>query len=253
MQRRRLLRHGSAGIVAATLAGCVGAQANGEADSSQSDDSEITVEQTDPNTITVEGTGTISTDPNKAELSVAIEATDSDDADAVVAELARRSEQLIEDLTAAGIEEAAITTTRYSLRHNSRENQYEGQHRYQVEIEDHTRAGEIIDVAAGSTADSIRRVRFTITESRRDELYDEAVQDAVENARDEAVRYTQAADLVLEEPLEIETTQTQVSPIERRGHVALEAADDAPTELEEGNVSVSASVTITYTFTAESE
>ena len=245
MERRQLLALGGAGLSASALAGWATV---GSADSPEP--STPPVAQQAQRTLTVDATGAVSTEPDQAELSVTIEATDSDEADAVVSTLARQSDQLLEDLATAGIADDAITTTRYRLRESSRRNQYEGYHRYRITLPDHERAGEIIDVVAASTADEINGVTFTISSERRDELYDEAIDKAVTTAREEARRYADAAAVDLDGPLDIETTQTSVSPHDGQYELALEATDDAPTELTSGQVDVTASVTITYRITS---
>lgn len=254
MKRRQVLALAGAGAAGA-VAGCLSAGGS----EPESDDSEpgeltveevdeLTVEQTGERTLEVSGTGGVETEPNAATLSVAVEATDRDSASAVVEELAERSDRLVDDLTAAGIPEDDITTARYSLRESSRRNQYEGEHRFTVELDDPDAAGETIDLVADSAADEIRGVEFTVTEQRREELYDDAVERAVDGAREEAELYAAAADVALGEPVSIETTDARVSPYSRSFN--LEATDDAAptTDIQQGEVTVTAHVTIEYEF-----
>lgn len=265
MDRRTFVKLAGLGTLATATAGCI-SDVSGDTgqDSNQAQPSEVTiedvenldVERTERNTIEVEGTGVVETDPDTATLSVSIEAHDRDDADAVVEELAVRGDQLVEDLTAFGIPEDDITTTRYSLRESSRRSRYEGHHRFGIEIDDPDSVGEVIDLVADSEADGIRSVDFTVSEEKREELYDEAVQRAVDDAREEAALYTAAAGVSLGEPVSIETPQTGVSPFSRTFSlsVAEAATDDAPsTELQQGDVSVTAQVTIEYEFKADDQ
>lgn len=256
MKRRQLLAVAGASAVSA-LAGCLsvsGSENEAESSGSQPDEvtieevGEMSIEQTGERTLEVSGTGGVDTEPNMATLSVAVEATDRDSASAVIEELAERSDQLVDDLTAAGIPEDDITTANYSLRESSRRNQYEAEHRFSIELDDPDAVGETIDLVANSEADEIRGVNFTITEQRREELYDDAVERAVEGARDEAELYATAANVSLGAPVSIETTDTGVSPFSRSFNV--EATDDgAPTtNLQQGEVTVTAHVTIEYEF-----
>jgi len=246
MQRRTLLKVAGVGAVGA-LAGCVSARGSTDDDETVSVEN-LQVEETDRATITVGGTGVVEADPDMATLSVSIEAHDSDDADVVVEELAERSDELIAALTDAGLSEDDITTERYSLRKHSRNNRYEGEHRYAVTVDEPDDVGEIVDVAADAGADDIGRIDFGLTEETREELYDEAVERAVEDARAEAERYTTAADRSLGDVVSIDVSDRGVSPLSRSFTLEMADADDAEpaTELQQGEASVTARATIEY-------
>ncbi|TQQ81199.1 DUF541 domain-containing protein [Halonotius terrestris] len=201
-------------------------------------------------TVRVTGTGSVDTDPDKAVISVGIEATDSEDASAVVSELATEAENLRQALRNYGIPEDNITTERYGLRHDEHDNRYEGQHRYSVEIDDPDAVGEVIDRCVAAGADTIGRIEFTISEARREQLYDEAVDAAVDDAHREAQLYTDATEQQLGEPISIETTGTNHVPIRRDLDVAVERdlAESAATRIEGGEVTVTAEVGIEYAF-----
>lgn len=254
MRRRHFITALGLGTVATASAGCLddftSSAEPGDLTIERLDD--LDVERTDRSTIEVQGVGTVEAEPNKAELSVGLEASDRESADAVVEELAAKSEQLMATLVAAGIDEGQIETTNYSLRHNGRRGRYEGSHRYRIDVDDPDAVGDVIDLVADSTADEIHTVRFTITADRRETLHEQAVSAAVEDAKSEAQLYAQAADVTLGAPVSIETTRSGVSPFDR--HFAL-ATDDAtevpPTQLERGDVTVTATVTIVYEFSNE--
>ena len=248
MQRRHFIAVAGTGA-AGVLAGC--SSIAGEQPTVEDVHvDELAVEQVERNTIRVTGTGSVETDPDEAGFSVSVEAHDRDDASAVIAELADRADRLRDALLDYGIPEDNITTERYSLREHSRRNRYEGEHRYAVEVDDPDAVGEVIDVCADAGADSIGRISFTISEARREELYDEAVESAVEDARTEAELYTEAAGQTLGDPVSIETTRTGHSPF-RQGYdmaVADDADAAAATRIDDGQVSVTAEVTIEYEF-----
>jgi len=257
MNRRTFIGLAGASTAAVATAGCLssglGSTSSQPEDVTLDDVENLNVETTDRNTIQVQGVGSVAAEPNSATLSVSIEAHDRNDASNVVSELATRSEQLIDDLTAYGIPEDSITTSGYSLREDSRQNRYEGEHRFSIEVDDPDSVGEVIDVAADSEADQIGRVNFTITGDERDSLYDEAVERAVADAREEAELYAAAADVSLGDPVSVETAQRGVTPQVRRFEMT--AGDGAgqsapPTELEHGQVTVSARASIEYEFDA---
>lgn len=201
-------------------------------------------------TVTVTGTGNVDTDPDKAVIAVAVEATDSDDASAVVSELATNAKSIRQALREYGISEDDITTERYGLRYDDHDNRYEGHHRYSVEIDDPDAVGDVIDRCVAAGADTIDRIEFTLSDDRRERLYDEAVDTAVADARREAELYTDATDLQLGEPVSIETTRTGHTPFTQRVDVAVERemAESAATRIDEGEVSVTAEVRIEYAF-----
>ena len=241
---------GAAGL----LAGCASIAGEEPADADVHVE-ELAVERIERNTIRVTGSGSVETEPDEARFSVSVVAHDSDDASAVVEALADRAESVRDALVEYGIPEENVTTERYSLRENSRRNRYEGEHRYAVEVDDPDAVGAVIDVCVDAGADSIGRISFTISEERREELYDEAVVDAVEDARTEAELYTEAADQTLGEPTSIETTGTSHSPFQQQYDVAVaEEVDDAPpTQIDEGQVTVTAEVMIEYEFDPEDD
>ena len=162
---------GAAGL----LAGCASIAGEEPADADVHVE-ELAVERIERNTIRVTGSGSVETEPDEARFSVSVVAHDSDDASAVVEALADRAESVRDALVEYGIPEENVTTERYSLRENSRRNRYEGEHRYAVEVDDPDAVGEVIDVCVDAGADSIGRISFTISEERREELYDEAVE-----------------------------------------------------------------------------
>lgn len=242
MDRRRFVT--IAGIASATaLSGCLSS-----AEAPQVD--ELTVEETERNTIRVTGQGTIETEPDQATLTIAVEASDRDDASAVVEELATKADSLKSALLEYGVPEDDITTSRYSLRENSRSGVYEGEHRYHVELDDPDAVGEVIDVAVDADADSIGRINFTVSDERREALYDDAVQEAVDDAREEADLYSSAAGQRLGEPVSIETQRTNHRPFRIQYNMAVAEATDAAasTEIDAGEVSVRAQATIEYEF-----
>lgn len=209
----------------------------------------LNIHETDRKTIRVTGNGVVNTAPDAAELTVSVERSDPDSASTVVEELATASQELLDALLEFGIPDENITTARYSLRENSRSRRIEGEHRYLIELNDPDSTGEVIDVAVEAGADSIGRINFTLSEDRKAELYDEAVNRAVSDASREATLYTEATGQSLQEPVSIDTTQTGFSPFSIRYSLSsLDASDDVGTTIESGDVAVTAQVEIEYEF-----
>lgn len=227
----------------ATLAGCITRSAGDEPTIE-----DLTVEQTERETIAVSAQASVETEPNMAVFTASVEATDREDADAVVEEVAAKANQVKEALLDYGVDEDDITTDRYDLGYSSRRNQYEGTHRYAIEVDDPDDVGELIDVVVDAGADDIGGVNFTVDDDRHDELFEDAVDKVVEEARTEAEMYAQAAGKSVGEPISIETTGGGPSPfyVNLDHAVATESAEAAQTQIVQGDVTVSASVEIEY-------
>lgn len=232
---------GATGVAA--LAGCTSALGAGGGETTVE---EMTVSGGDRETIRVEGVGVVETEPDRATFTVSVEAEDREDADAVVRELAERAAELREALLDHGVDEDDITTSRYSLR--ERDHRYLGVHRYAVGVDDPDGVGETIDVAVAAGADSIGRVNFTLSEARREDHYEEAVDRAVADARREAELFAGSADRSVGEAVSMETSQTGHSPFSQRFDIAYtaEATDSGATQIEHGDVSVTARVTVEF-------
>lgn len=259
MRRRTLLATiGSIGA-AATLAGCSaldGSTAEGSPDgtgdgSAGAIDGQAQVTETEVHRqfIHVSADGEVETDADMAHVSVAVEATGEDAAD-VRDELAESIEAVREALEAYGLDEDQLSTGRFRIRESRNAVRYEGTHELSIEIYDVDAVGEVVDTAVDAGADSVGRISFTLTEETREDLRDEAIELAVENARAEAETIATAKGLEIVGVQEVTTSRGRV-----RAHrastpmVALEADDAAAgTAIDDGPVTVSASVEITYRF-----
>jgi uncharacterized protein YggE len=236
MNRRSFIAMGGVGITTA-MAGCMDGGG----------DVRYTVEETSQKTIEVRGTGEVPSDPTQAVIQFSVEATDRSSAQNVVSELAEKSNSVTTTLEDVGIAEDDIQTRNYSLYFDDRESQYEGRHQYSVTVQDPDTAGSIIDTLVESSADTIGGVNFTLDEETREELYDQAVQNAVEDARKEAEMYAEAANVRLVETLQINPSSRSYQPV-RYERVADTAGGGSapPTEIKGGDVTVTATVTIRY-------
>lgn len=254
--RRRELLTGSGTIAAAALAGCLGSADDGD---------EGTASDASSRTIVVSKSGTATAAPDLAIITVGVEAT-ADSADAVRDELATRSAALEDALLAYGIDEDDITTSRYDIRErpdrrrtdtgeadpDSREDaeedvHYVGTHSFRVEVRNVDEAGAVVDVAVDAGADTVDRIHFTLSDERRAELRETALEDALEDARSEAEFVADRIDATVVEVEMIDTAGGRVSPVSEDVEMAA-AADDAapPTEFQPGEVTVTATVDVRY-------
>ena len=255
MQRRTLLV--GCGTAAATaLAGCLGSAEESPEPSGDSTRS-----------VVVSETGEVEAEPDLAVLQTAVEAS-GEDAGSVRDELSERADELREALLAYGIDEDDVTTRRFRIREridrrrmeadgvepDSREEAeeylyYEGTHAFTVEIRDVDAAGEVVDVAVDAGADDVGRVEFTLSEARRDELREQALEEAIENAGAEAEFVAGELDATIVEATTVDTGGGGVRSVRADAEMAAAPTpdDDAPpTELHPDEVSVRATVDIRY-------
>jgi len=247
MKRRQLLVGGGA-MATSALAGCTG--------SAQTDSSR------ESRTLTVSKSGEASAEPDKAVVHVSIEAT-GDSASAVRNELSERSAALNDGLIAAGIPEDDITTGRFSI-YERRERaripedgetesdgelqettRYEGTHSFRIEVDDADSVGSVVDTAVESGADTVGHIEFTLSEERRADLREEALDSAIEAARTESEFVAGEVDQSVVGVKSVDTSGGDFSPV-RREYDTAEAADSGSTELQPDDVTVRATARITY-------
>ncbi|MFW6320265.1 MAG: SIMPL domain-containing protein [Halohasta sp.] len=246
MNRRQLLVGGGA-ITTALLAGCTGnAQTGGGSN--------------DTRTITVSNAGEVTAEPDLAILRVSVEATGAD-AETVRSELAERSDRLHDGLVDAGIPEDRITTDRFDIRErpdrregespeDERESgdggsrRYEGTHAFRVEVTEIDTVGDVVDTAVEAGADSTGRIEYTLSEDKRAERREEALESALGAAREEATFVASEVDASVVDVRSVDTSDGRVSPVSRE--VAAED-DSGDTELRPDDVTVRATATVTYT------
>jgi uncharacterized protein YggE len=249
MDRRQFLAASSVGLAAAA-AGCVG--------SSTDDDAEPDDPGSDPGAAASEGDGeiTVSTngeveaDPDRAVVSVGIEAS-GDTADAVTGELASGAQRLRETFDDLGIPDENVEEGQYRVHpaHGRDAQGFEGAHSFEVTLTDVDRVGELIDAATEAGADNVGRVDFSLQEDTRSELRKDAIDAALANADEEAAHIADNRGVSLEGTTSVTTGDVQVHSV-RAEYGGADAASGAapPTEIDAEPVTVSAGVTVTYSF-----
>jgi hypothetical protein len=202
-----------------------------------------------PSTISVSGAGEVTAEADLAVLSVAVTAT-ADSADAARGQVATDAERMRQALRDAGVPDDAVTTSAYRV---GVEYDYSGEtrevvgyravHAYHVEVAP-DRAGEIIDVVVGNGASEVSHVTFTLTDETRTDLRQQAIERAMDAARQDADTVAAAADLSVV-GVQSASTQGGFQPYFAERAVADDASGGATT-LEPGPVTVSVTVNVTY-------
>ena len=243
MQRRDFLI-GTATAGAAGISGCLGSAqqatdtAAGDGDSGR--------------TVTVTGSAEMQAAPDRAVIEASVEAT-GDSSAAVRDALSTRSDTLRQALRNAGLDDDQLTTGRFAIRpeYDRREpgaesepTGYEGTHTITIEVNDVDATGDVIDTAIDGGADSIGRIEYTLAESTRDSLREDALNAAVDTARDEAAVLAARVDSQVVSVQRLNAAGGGLSPTYER--YAAEDAAGGSTELQPDDVTVSASVEATY-------
>lgn len=202
-------------------------------------------------TITVSATGTADAAPDKAVVDVAAVAEGEEPA-AVRDDLAADAEQLRTALDDLGVE---YETSRYALdRQHPRQLEerdrpaYRGVHAFTVTLDDPDRIGAVVDAAAdaGSEVDG---VRLTLSDERRTELRDAAIEDAMDDAHRQADTIAVAGDLRVTDTAAVDASQDRFSPVRYDAELAAAGVDSGGTTIDVGDVSVAYNVGVTYNAT----
>jgi len=223
------------------LSGCTGALGTG--------DSSSTAPTTINRTVEVAGSGAVDAQPNQAVVRLGVRTSGSDAATARQ-RLAENVTQLRDALSE--IEGAQVTTSGYDIgqdHRRSRENPdaeptYVARQTFEVTINDTDNAGTVIDTAVQNGANDVDDVRFTISGERRDELEEQALQNAVDRARTKADTIADRANLTVTGVRAVTTVERGYRPYEAQATAA--AGDGGSTTIESGPVTVTAQVQVTY-------
>jgi len=248
MNRRQLLC-GSTTAITAALAGCTAIATDSNGTDSGSD-----------RTISVSHSGEVAAEPDLARIRTSIEVT-GDEPSTVRDELNERADELRDGLLAAGLDDDQVTTDRFQVRDRVDRRRadaadidseadleqftyYEGTHRFRITVEDTDVVGHVVDAAIDSGADSVDRIEFTLSDDRRAERRNDALESALDGARAEAEFIAAEVDTTVVEVQSVDTTDGRVSPV--RAEVDEVAEDTADTEIDTDDVTVRATASVRY-------
>lgn len=251
MDRRQFLAASGVGIAVAT-AGCMEGVlgAEGDPESESNANGRGAPPEDDPgNAIQVSAEGVVDAEPDRAILTVGVEAS-GETADDVTDELAAAAETLRETFDELGIPEDRVESGRFDVRQRRNGGGYEGTHSFQIELEEPDRVGDVIDASTAAGADTVGRVRFDLQEETREDLRNEALDEALANADEEAAHVAANRGVEITGTRSVSTTGGGVRPVHETVAEMGDAEDASapPTEIDAGPVSVTASVTVTYSF-----
>jgi len=238
------------------LAGCAGgigstAPANQAPADADTDDGGTTV--------AVAGQATVDAEPDAATVTLAVRAA-GDDAATVRDRLAANVSAVRSSLADYGLDDDQVTTEHFRVRQTrppERERgdapDYVGVHALTVELDDVDAVGDVVDRAVEAGATEVGHVTFRLSDERRAELREQALTDAMADARSEAALLADTEGLTVGTPASISTDEVSVDRPHREVAYATAAATpaaDRQTAVEPGDVTVRVSVQVVYNASA---
>jgi len=203
-------------------------------------------------TIQVSASGQATAQPDLGMLRVGVRAT-ADDPTTARTRVANNISQVRSALEEMGIDAEQIRTVDYNLWEDreprrmegkSDETHYRARHVLLIEVQDIDQLGSVIDATVDAGVTNIHDVRYTLSEETRRELRQEALADAMDNARGQADTLAEQADLRVTGVWSVSTHD--VSFPGPRYETAVANGGHGGTSIDTGPVTVSASVSVQY-------
>lgn len=203
------------------------------------------------NAIVVTGSGSSSTKANQAIMTLGAYTEDSSASEAVEDNAALMS-AVINAIKALNIPQEKIKTVSYYLSPNydweyRRIVSYRVTNTIQVEIDDLSIIGRVIDEASKAGANDIQGISFGLTDEIAEDLQSEAYVNALNDAERKADLIAETLELQITGVLSV--SESVYHPyIPFRGYAETAKDTTAPTPIIEGSLSVSVSVQIAFSF-----
>lgn len=209
--------------------------------------------------IEVANDATVSADPDQAIIHVGVVAA-AEDAQTVRDRVAANASELRSTLESLGIPSDQIETRDYDI-DEERERpepdaeerpaavRYRGVHAFEITLNDTERVGDVIDAVVDSGANRVQGVTFTLSEERRQQLRQNALEKAMDRARQDADTLASSAGLTADTAASISATDVQFHPYSLEAEMT-SADSGGSTTIDSGPVDVSASVQVVYNATS---
>lgn len=193
--------------------------------------------------ITVNGTGSITAAPDRAELWFGVE-SQGETAKAALAANATEMRRLIAALRAAGVSDLKTQSVNLNPRfvENGGVQGFSASNSVSASVRDASRAGAVIDAAVAAGANQVSGPSFT--HANADELYRQALRAAVADARLSAQALAAASNLTLGKITAV--VEAGSAPIPFAAQRGADMAVESSTPVEPGQREVTASVTVTF-------
>lgn len=207
--------------------------------------------QSTQRSITVTGAGAVSVKPDMAVITVGVQ-TRGAKAEAAQKENAVQMDALTKVIKGAGIAEADMQTSNYSIyedvsydyeKNTRKVNGYVVNNSMTIKVRDIAKVSSIIDLAGQSGANSINGIYFTVSDESK--YYGEALKAAVKNAKDKGDVLAAAGGTVVGQVMQM-TEASYGGGIIVKSAAARDMAAGAATPIEAGSMEITANVTVTY-------
>jgi uncharacterized protein len=204
--------------------------------------------------ITVSGTAELDTAPDEADISMGVQTLDKD-ASVSQQKNADIMEKVMAAIKLAGIPEADISTSQYSLYELK-----EWDPKLQVEVskgyqttntviattKDLSIIGKVIDAAAKAGANNIGGITFKLSKDKEASVKKDVLALAAKNGKDKAQTIATSLGVKLGELQQVSETQFYYTPVFMDSAESARAAGSAPTPITPGDVTTSATLSIAY-------
>lgn len=213
-------------------------------------------EERDRNTITVQGSSSITVSPTIAYVSIGVTTFDKDAA-AAQRENAIKMDRVYKTLASLGIKKDKIKTVNYNIspRYDYKNNVttlagYNVINSIRLTVTDLKKVSDVLDMTVKEGVNQSNSISFGVTDEERDNLYLQALSQAVSNAKEKANTVAAAAGIAISKPANIiEGSSVHfVQPNYRAMDMAKMASEAAPTPISEGELMIEANVTAVYDY-----
>ena len=200
--------------------------------------------------VTVSGNGTVESVPDTAYFSFGVESQGSSAKEALAAN-GVEMRRVIDALKKAGIDLRDVRTQNVSLTPRYGESNgvvvgYSATNSVSVEIDKLGSAGELVDAAVGAGANQVYGP--SLTRENRDELYRNALESAIAEAKAKAQALADASGASVGEVVKIVEGGTEYQPMPMYDRAGV-AAEGASTPVQPGTEKIEANVTVTFALT----
>jgi uncharacterized protein YggE len=213
-------------------------------------------EERDRNTITVQGSSSITVSPTIAYVSIGV-TTFNKNAASAQSENAVKMDRVYKTLASLGIKKNKIKTVNYNIspRYDYKNNVatlagYNVINSIRVTVNDLKKVSDVLDMTIKEGVNQSNSISFGVTDEERDRLYLQALSQAVSNAKEKANTIAAAAGIAISKPANIIEGSSAhfVQPNYRAMDMAKMASETAPTPISEGELMIEANVTVIYDY-----
>lgn len=202
--------------------------------------------------LTVTGESTKSIKPSIAYLNLGI-TTNAEDLKDAQKDNTTKMNALLKAIKDNGIADADIQTSSYNMYPQydhetySKIVGYNVQHIINVTVRDMEKAGAIMDIAVDNGANSSHSMTFGITDEEREEIYIEAMKDAIEKGQVKAQALADGMKIKIQGPVEVVEGSRGFTTLPSYD-MNMKQAEESSTSFMPGELKVNATVTLIYEY-----